>query len=408
MVNPFLKLAKRRRSVRCFSNRKVPFSLLVKLFEAARWAPSACNQQPWLFVAVDDRNLLNRLAPYSTKKILWGPVAVFCFTNNTEKRENFDNIQSTAAAIQNVLLQATELGLGATWIAGFSAKKEDHLMIKKILGVPREYLLQALLAIGSSKGEPPIPYRQTVSSFLYRNRAQLSHHSASLGKEWSLGQQKEYLEKMMSVYLTRFYQTYEFALEKRLISLLPKKGLVIDCNSFYGTYQKKIPLGLKRQLLMTNLSFQAANFLFQKIPAFGSIVASPGRLPIKAKVADCCTVLETVNHFSLPEVIKEAKRTLKVKGKLILLVKQKFSLAYWIYQAFALKFRNAYHQPMEYVRGPCYYYTPNQIRRHLRDFVIEKELFISSQRKWTGLFGFLVSWYKTLFADYFILVARKL
>ena len=58
----FLELVKKRRSVRRYSKGKVPREVIDRCLEAARLAPSACNAQPWYFIAVDDEKLKNELA----------------------------------------------------------------------------------------------------------------------------------------------------------------------------------------------------------------------------------------------------------------------------------------------------------------------------------------------------------
>lgn len=406
MTNTFLKLASHRRSIRKFKKKKIPFPLLQRLFEAARWAPSACNQQPWLFVAVDDTNLLSNLIPYSTKKILWGPAAIFCFTNNLEKRANFDNIQSTAAAIQNILLHAKSLGLGGCWVAGFSNRTKDHQRVRKLLAVPPIYLLQAIIVLGFPDEHPVAPQRLPVRSFLFHNYFKDDFKESNLDKHWSLNQYKQYLEKIMPVYLSRFHRCYETKLQKIIGSLLPTKGLIIDCNSFYGSYQKDFPRK-GRQVVLANLSSQAAQFLAEKIRPLGSLNASPMNFPFKSNIAECCTVLETINHFPLTKVIREVKRVLKTQGKIILLVKRKFSLAHLIYQFDTWRFKNVYHQPIEYVRGPCVYYSPTQLGKSLSGFTIEKIISANSQRRVGGLVGRMSLYFKSIFPDYFIVVARK-
>jgi len=401
----FLKIIKNRRSIRRFKKKKVPFSLLEKLFKAARWAPSACNQQPWLFVAVDKKNLLKRLAQYSTKKILWAPVAVFCFTNNKTKDKNFAHIQSTSAAIENALLYAVKIGLSATWLAGFSTKKRHRKNIKRALNVPENYLLQAVLIIGFADQSPPPPFRKPVSSFLFRNKVSKKLNDFSLKRQWSIKKYKNYLDKIMPVYLTRYIQAREKRLTRFINSLLPKKGIILDCQSFYGAYQKSFPKK-GRAVILTNLCFQAAKFLSSEISCRLSLSSSPAKLPFKNKAIDCCTLIETVNYFP-SSVIGEVRRVLKPKGKAVLLVKRKFSASYWAYQLNKLLHNHAYLQKTEYIKGRCRYFTSQQLKEKLKGFEIKKSFLKNSQQTKKGIGGKIKIIYKKFFPDFIIFEVEK-
>jgi len=129
-----------RRSVRAFKNRRVSTEIIEKLIDAARWAPSAGNVQPWEFVVVRDEEVKAQLADAASDQafIKEAPVViVVCADENRSVREYGSRgkelycIQDTAAAVQNMLLTAYSIGLGICWVGAF---REDK--IGEILNVP--------------------------------------------------------------------------------------------------------------------------------------------------------------------------------------------------------------------------------------------------------------------------------
>ena len=108
-----------RRSIRKFEDRPVPEETVRQVLDMAMMAPSAGNAQPWQFVVVDDRALLNRVAdihPY-VKMAPHAPLGVLvCGDLSKEKYAGYW-VQDCSAAMQNLLLAAHGLGLGAVWTA---------------------------------------------------------------------------------------------------------------------------------------------------------------------------------------------------------------------------------------------------------------------------------------------------
>jgi F420 biosynthesis protein FbiB-like protein len=146
-----LDLIKGRRSVRKYSPKEVPRGILFKILEAARWAPSAHNAQPWRFIIITERSLKRKLAEHmadewikdmirdgvprdtreklaeaSIKQFTDAPVLIVaCVTMEDMDKypdgrrmtyERIMAVQSLAASIQNILLAAHSSGLGACWL----------------------------------------------------------------------------------------------------------------------------------------------------------------------------------------------------------------------------------------------------------------------------------------------------
>jgi nitroreductase len=132
----------KRRSVREFTGDAIPPTDLIRLIEAARWAPSGYNRQPWEFVLVTDVATIQQLkvaAPWMDKA-----AAVIAVVLDQACSQFW--LEDGAAAIENILLAATAMGYGSCWLQGDSAPLEDKF--KALLGVPAEKRLLTLIPIG--------------------------------------------------------------------------------------------------------------------------------------------------------------------------------------------------------------------------------------------------------------------
>jgi nitroreductase len=172
-----------RWSRRALSPRAVPPEMVRALFEAARWAPSASNLQPWLFVYADDEDSLARARSLvMPRNRVWAdraPLLVFMFarrahpeTGQPLRTAAFD----TGAAWFALALQAHALGLSTRAMGGI-----NHVEAYEVLGVPRDtYESMAAVAIGfpGDVGDLPIDLaarevpssRRSASSFAFRGR----------------------------------------------------------------------------------------------------------------------------------------------------------------------------------------------------------------------------------------------
>jgi len=121
----FLDLAKKRCSVRAYLEKEVDDALLHRVLEAGRLAPSACNNQPWVFIVVRDKESRRRLdSVYGREWFLRAPVivAVCCDRRSSWRRsdgKDFGDID-IAIAVDHMTLAAAEAGLGTCWIGNFN------------------------------------------------------------------------------------------------------------------------------------------------------------------------------------------------------------------------------------------------------------------------------------------------
>lgn len=155
-----LQAIKTRRSIRKYLDRPVPVEVIRDLLEAAMFAPSAGNEQPWQFIVLDERSLLDavpRICPTAAMCHHSPTVILVCGDSTLEKYPDFW-VQDCSAAIENLLLAAHALGLGAVW-AGIYPLKDRIAGFRKLLSLPEEITPFALVALGYPDEQPAAPQR---------------------------------------------------------------------------------------------------------------------------------------------------------------------------------------------------------------------------------------------------------
>jgi nitroreductase len=163
---------KTRRSVRKFSDKPVPWDNIATILDCGRMAPSAGNLQSWKFIIVEDKGPKEEIARACVDQ-LWISNApyIIVVVSEAEKMKRFYDlrgdrlysVQSCAAAVQNMLLAAHDLGLGACWVGAFDEEK-----IKTILSCPAETRPQAVIPIGYSAENPVKPNKFPIEIVAYR------------------------------------------------------------------------------------------------------------------------------------------------------------------------------------------------------------------------------------------------
>jgi nitroreductase len=145
-----LEAIKIRRSVRAYSSKLIPADLLDRMKQALRYAPSACNLQPWRFILVTDPKLRQAVAGACNGQtwIADAPVTVVAcgFPDQAYKKMggtgNSIDID-LAIALDHLTLAAVAEGLGTCWIGAFKEPEVKHL-----LGVPETVKVVALTPLG--------------------------------------------------------------------------------------------------------------------------------------------------------------------------------------------------------------------------------------------------------------------
>ncbi len=158
-----LKAILTRRSIRKYSEKKIPEEYFEILLKAAMHAPSARNKQPWHFILISDREILDKLADVNTSWRMLKEAAkaiVVCGDLNLEDAESFI-IQDCSAATQNILLAAHELGLGTVWL-GVHPREERLKPLIRILNIPNNIVPVSMISIGNPDESREQPERYNI------------------------------------------------------------------------------------------------------------------------------------------------------------------------------------------------------------------------------------------------------
>lgn len=141
-----------RRSIRKYQDRLVDRDTIVSILKGAMAAPSARNRQPWHFVVVDRRELLDQLQethPYASM-LQQAPLCIAVCgdpeASRTGSKKEFW-VQDCSAAMENLLLSVSSLGLGGVWL-GVHPDQEREEKIGALLGLPGNIRVLGLAAIG--------------------------------------------------------------------------------------------------------------------------------------------------------------------------------------------------------------------------------------------------------------------
>jgi len=157
----------KRVSIRKYKDMPVEQEKIERMLRAAMAAPSACNQQPWEFYVVTDKETIKTLAacsPYSACAAEAPVVFVPCYRKECIVPE-YAQID-LSAAVENLLLEATELGLGAVWM-GVAPRKERMEDVRKVISIPDELEAFALVACGYPGEDRPQQDRYEESRVHY-------------------------------------------------------------------------------------------------------------------------------------------------------------------------------------------------------------------------------------------------
>lgn len=146
----------KRRSVRKFTDEPVSDEMIEELMHAAMSGPSACNKRPWEFYVVTNEQKLEELkgatmfTKFSSKLAI-----VVCGNLSRALPMQLGSfwIQDCSAATENILLRATDLGLGAVW-CGIHPQKRPEERVRKMLDIPKTQIPLNVIFMGHPAEEP--------------------------------------------------------------------------------------------------------------------------------------------------------------------------------------------------------------------------------------------------------------
>ncbi len=166
-----LEIIKGRRSIRNFKTEDLPEQIVENLVEAARWAPSAGNIQPWKLIIVRKPETKKKLAKAALEQAFVEevPVVIIVCADENRSSQGYGSrgrtlycIQDTAAAIQNIHLAAYALGLGTCWIGAF-----DEEEARKILKIPQGIRPVAIIPVGYPAESPQPRKRRPLDEIVH-------------------------------------------------------------------------------------------------------------------------------------------------------------------------------------------------------------------------------------------------
>lgn len=153
-----LKTINTRRSIRRYKKKKIPNELIKKLVEAGRNAPSAFNDQPWVFITFTSQEQKDLIASVKSQKsqfIRDAPLMIACCYDKNKSRATAHNLENAAVAAENILLAAHAMSLGACYIGAFDPKfPKIEKSINKALKLPSHVKVVCLISVGYPNEKP--------------------------------------------------------------------------------------------------------------------------------------------------------------------------------------------------------------------------------------------------------------
>ena len=167
MTSSVLNAIYKRRSIREFTEKEISSEQLYEIVKAGIWAPSGLNNQPWRFVIIKDLDVKEQVA----QQTHYGHIVrdanalIAVYLSKDEMYDTVKDTQSAGACIQNILLAAEALELGAVWLGQILKNKSD---VNKILELSDNFDLMAIVALGYPSHHNQKSKRKEVSELLLK------------------------------------------------------------------------------------------------------------------------------------------------------------------------------------------------------------------------------------------------
>lgn len=159
-----------RRSIRKYTEEPVSKEDIDLLMHAAMSGPSACNKMPWEFYVITDETVLEKLRNASRYSKIYAPLAiVVCGSLSRALPSQLAPywIQDCSAATENILLAATDLGLGTVW-CGIHPQKRAEERVREALGLTEKQIPLNIIYVGhpDQVQEPRDQYKETYIHYI--------------------------------------------------------------------------------------------------------------------------------------------------------------------------------------------------------------------------------------------------
>ncbi len=155
-----LEAIQKRRSVREYTGDPIPLADIEKMLDAARMAPSGYNRQPWQFIVVTDRTMIQQLSKGGD----WWEKSAAIIAVVMDPTSEFW-VEDGSAAIENILLAATALGYGSCWLQGSTRPFEAEF--KQLLNIPEHLDLLSLVSIGVPANWPQAKDKKPLEAIVH-------------------------------------------------------------------------------------------------------------------------------------------------------------------------------------------------------------------------------------------------
>lgn len=144
-----MSIVTNRRSIRRYTENRVDEKDVMEILKAGMSAPSAHNQQPWHFVVIDNREIMEEImAVHPHSKMLAGaPICILVCGDLSNMKAPEYLSQDCSAAVMNMLIRITELGLGGVWL-GIHPNTHRENGIRKVVKLPSQIVPFALISLG--------------------------------------------------------------------------------------------------------------------------------------------------------------------------------------------------------------------------------------------------------------------
>ena len=147
-----LEAIQRRRSVREYTGDAIPREDIEKIVDAGRLAATGNNRQPWDFIVITKKDMIEKLKVASQWMENAGAIIAVVLDSSSRWW-----IEDGAAAVENMLIASTALGYGSCWLEGYTLPREEEF--KRLLNVPEEKRLLTLVPIGVPVEWPTVEKR---------------------------------------------------------------------------------------------------------------------------------------------------------------------------------------------------------------------------------------------------------
>lgn len=333
---------KQRRSIRKFKKRKVGRKLIGKIIEAGTYAPSACNMQMWHFVVISDEKIKNKLCSIagSPNLVRNSSFTIFVLYDKGTTKQNFANIQSTAAAIQNMLLNAYSMGIGSVWMAACGDRKK----IREMLKIPENFIIVAGISFGYPDETPKTPVRRKdVISFNLFGKT--TTYPASFNPDdWTIEKIRDYQSfKIRAKSPSSFLHRPELKGELKGVveSIDTLEGKTLDMFPYFANHTFSLLMENKiRDLTICEMSKEVIGFLKWKFNPLKKKITFKKELDnfsMNSASFDSVTCFNSLNRIPNPgKIVKEAHRVLKKGGTLYLFFTNRTSIYGVIYKLYGI------------------------------------------------------------------------